>query len=79
MNAQTGTSTSSESQKQFRCEVTANVTKSVRLSWVLTVESDPRDTMEARQVWWDVAHAQGELLRFLLAPATPIASPSTPS
>lgn len=73
------TNTSSELQKQFHYAVTANVTKSVRLSLVATAESDPQDTMEAQQVWKDAAHALGELQMWLLAPVTQTASQSTPS
>lgn len=70
---------SSELHRQFHYEVTANVTKSVRLSLVAIVESDPQDTMEAQQVWRDVAHALGELQMWLLGPATQTASRSTRS
>jgi hypothetical protein len=73
----TGTGISLTLQQQFHYEVTANVTKSVRLSLAATVESDPQDTTEAQQVWRDVAHALGELQMWLLAPATPTVSPST--
>ena len=74
-----GMSTSSGSLRRLHSEVTANVTKSVRLSLAATVEYEQQGTTEAQQVWQDVAHAQGELLKFLLAPATPTASPSTQS
>lgn len=79
MNDQPGTSTSLESPKQLHLDLTVNVTKSVRLSLVATVESEPQDTMEAQQVWRDVARAHGELLMWLLAPATQIALRSTQS
>lgn len=72
-----GISTSSESLTPFRYEVTANVTRSVQLSLVAIVESEPQDTTEAQQVWQDVAHALGELQMWLLGPATPTASRST--
>lgn len=72
-----GMSTSSTLQEQFHYEVTANVTKSVRLSLALTVESDPQDTTEAQQVWRDVAYALGEIQMWLLGPATPTVLPST--
>lgn len=74
-----GISTSSESQRQFHFEVTANVTKSVQLSLVATIESEPQDTTEAQQVWRDVAHALGELQMWLLGPATRTVSRSTRS
>lgn len=74
-----GTNTFSESQNQFRYEVTANVTKSVRLSLVANIESEPQDTTEAQQAWRDVAHALGELQMWLLGPATRTVSRSTRS
>lgn len=79
MDAQDGTNISSKSQEQFHYEVTANVTKSVRLSLMATVESDPQGTMEAQQVWRDVSHALGELQMWLLGPATQTVSQSTQS
>lgn len=72
-----GMSTSSESPQQFRYDLTVNVTESVRLSLVAIVESDPQGTMEAQQVWRDVAHALGELQMWLLGPVTPTVSRST--
>lgn len=74
-----GIHTSSELQRPFHFEVTANVTKSVRLSLAAIVESEPQDIMEAQQVWQDVAHALGELQMWLLGPATRTASRSTRS
>jgi hypothetical protein len=79
VNDQDGMSISSTSQEQFHYEVTANVTKSVRLSLAATVESEPQDITEAQQVWRDVAHALGELQTWLLGPATQTVSPSTQS
>lgn len=79
MTSQTGIDISLTSPRRFHYEATANVTKSVRLSLAATVEFDPQDTTEAQQVWQDVARVQGELWTFLLARATPIASPSTPN
>lgn len=73
MNDQPGMNISSESPKPLHLDLTVNVTKSVRLSLGATVESDPQDTMAAQQVWRDVAIAQGELLTWLLGPATRIA------
>lgn len=74
-----GIHTSSESPELFRSEVTVSVTKSVQLSLGVTVESDPQDITEARQVWRDVAVALGDLQMYLLDRATPTASPSTQS
>jgi hypothetical protein len=74
-----GIHTSSESPKPFHFALTANVTRSVQLSLEAIVECDPQDTMEAQQVWRDVAHALGELQLWLLGPATPTASRSTQS
>jgi hypothetical protein len=70
---------SSESPTQFHYDLTVNVTKSVRLSLVAIVESEPQDTTEAQLVWRDVAHALGELQMWLLGPATQTASRSTRS
>lgn len=64
---------------QFQYALTVNVTESVRLSLVATVESGPQDTTEAQQVWRDVAHALGELQMWLLGPVTQTASRSTRS
>lgn len=72
-----GINTSSELHEQFHYEVTVNVTKSVQLSLVGIVASDPQDTMEAQQVWQDVARALGELQMWLLGPVTQTASQST--
>ena len=74
MSDRDGKNTSSTSQEQFHCEVTVNVTKSVRLSLAATVESEPQDITEAQQVWRDVANALGELQMWLLGPVTPIVS-----
>jgi hypothetical protein len=65
-----GIDTFSALQKPLHLDLTVNVTKSVRLSLAATIESDPQDTTLAQQVWRDVATAQGELLTWLLAPAT---------
>lgn len=67
---QDGTSTSSELPERFHCDLTVSVTKSVQLSLEATVESDPQDITEARQVWRDVSAALGELQMWLLGPAT---------
>lgn len=74
-----GIHTFSESPMQFHYDLTVNVTESVRLSLVATVESGPQDITEAQQVWRDVAHALGELQMWLLGPATQTASRSTRS
>lgn len=79
MSVQPGTNISSISPKPLHLDLTVNVTKSVRLSLVATVESDPQDSTEAQQVWRDVAIAQGELLTWLLGPATRTVSRSTQS
>lgn len=79
MSDQPGTNTSLESPKPLHLDLTVNVTKSVRLSLAATVESDPQDTTLAQQVWRDVAIAQGDLLRWLLGPATRTVSRSTQS
>lgn len=79
MSDQDGMNTSSTLPKPLRLDLTVNVTKSVRLSLAATVESDPQDTTLAQQVWRDVATALGELQMWLLAPATPTASPSMQS
>lgn len=79
MDDQGGTNTSLASPRPLHFDLTVNVTKSVRLSLVATVESEPQDTTEAQRVWRDVAHALGELQMWLLGPATPTASQPTPS
>ena len=72
-----GIITSSESPKPFHFALTANVTRSVQLSLEAIVECEEQDTMEAQQVWRDVAAALGELQLWLLGPATQTASRST--
>lgn len=79
MSDRDGINTSSTLPKPLHLDLTVNVTKSVRLSLAATVESDPQDTTEAQQVWRDVAIAQGDLLRWLLGPATRTALRSTQS
>lgn len=70
---QIGIHTSSELPRQYHLGLTVNVTKSVQLSLEAIVESEPQDTMEAQQVWRDVASVLGELQTWLLGPATPTA------
>lgn len=58
---------------------TANEIKLELSLLVKTSESEQPGTTEAQQVWRDVAHALGELQMWLLGPATPTASRSTPN
>jgi hypothetical protein len=74
-----GTTISSTSPELLRLGATVNETRLVQSSSEKTVEFELQDTMEPRQVWMDVAHALGELQMWLLGPATPTASPSTPN
>lgn len=73
MNGLRGVSTSSTSQWPSAQEVTANVTKLGLWSLGVIDESGQPVIMEHQPVWRDVARVQGELLRWLLAPATPTA------